>query len=278
MYNDSFRKRYSNAPVAISSTENFNPTRSHIHNEIELLCIVKGSSEIQISNQTYRAHSGDLYFINPLEAHSIIVDHTEPYCHRCICFDRSLIVDKKLSDDLQQGYRAIPHCFSADLEITQKLTVLFEQLYAAVKEDSPSLLFDAAATISLFFSRLITGGMLGSDTAWSKQAEFCAKVTNYIALHYPEAITSKEVARALFYTQSYFCRSFKRNFGVSFSEYLCMYRLLIAKNKLTAENKKVGAVAAECGFGSANHFAACFKKTFGITPLRYQKGQHSSKI
>ena len=90
MYNDSFRKRYKNAPIAISYTENFAPTSAHIHNEVELLYIINGSCEIQISNTSYQASQGDLIFVNPLEVHSVMMDDKSPYCHKCICFDLSL--------------------------------------------------------------------------------------------------------------------------------------------------------------------------------------------
>ena len=87
MYNDSFRERYGKAPIAISSTEDFSPTRSHIHNEIEILYIVKGNSEIRISNDIFQARAGELYFVNPLEVHAIEINTAESYCHHCVCFD-----------------------------------------------------------------------------------------------------------------------------------------------------------------------------------------------
>ncbi len=270
-YSDSFRERYSLAPIAISSTQNFASTKSHIHNEVEILYIVKGSSKIQISNRTFLAKAGDLFFANPLEAHAIVVNDTEPYCHRCICFDRSLIADKKLSDDLQKGYAVIPHCFAANEKITVKLAALFEQLYEAVNQNSAALLFEVTALVSMMFSLFINNDLLLDNSEGDKQTRFCAEVINYISLHYFEEITSKEVAHALFYTQSHFCRRFKKTFGVSFSEYLTMYRLLVAKEKLATEKKSVSAVAAECGFHSTNYFASCFKKRFKITPLRYKK-------
>lgn len=271
MYNDSFRERYGSAPIAISSTATFSPTRSHIHNEIEILYIEKGCSKVQISNHTFQAKAGDMFFINPLEAHAIEMRSTEPYCHYCVCFDLSLIADKKLAKDLQKGYIAIAHQFSAGEEITEKLSALFHELYGAVEQDRAALLFDVTALISMMFSLFVNRGMLLDNSVREKQAKFCAKVLEYISLRYFDEITSKEAAQALFYTQNHFCRRFKMIFGVSFSEYLNMYRLLIGKEKLIKENKSVSVVAAECGFRNAGYFTACFKKTFKITPLRYKK-------
>ena len=271
MYNDSFRERYGKAPIAISSTENFTPTRSHIHNEIEILYIVKGCSTIQISNNIFQAHAGDLFFVNPLDVHAIEINTTEPYCHHCVCFDCSLIADKKLADELQKGYIAIPHYFAANEGITASLSALFIGMHEAVNQNSVALLFEVTALVSMIFSLLINNNLLINNLGGNNETAFCSEVIFYISLHYFEKLTSKEVAQSLFYTQSHFCRKFRSIFGASFSEYLNMYRLLVAKEKLTTENKSVGAIAAECGFHSANYFTANFKKTFKITPLKYRK-------
>ena len=278
MYNDSFRLRYGNAPIAISSTDDFSPTEPHIHNEIEMLYIVKGESEVQISNQTFRAKGGDLLFVNPLEVHGITVFDTQPYCHLCICFDPSLIADGKVADNLQKGHLAIPHFFTGEDTLTQKLSGFFREMYDAVNRDSKALLFDVTAIISMMFSAFVKCDLLSDHTVGGKESLFCLAVMHYISQHYSEEITSKEIAASLFYTQNHFCRKFKTIYGVAFSEYLNMYRLLKAKEMLSAYSGKVSDVAQACGFNDASYFTKCFKESFGVTPMKYQKNQSHTKI
>lgn len=277
MYDDSFRERYREAPIAISSTENFEPTFPHIHNQIEMLYVEKGTAEIRISNDTFLAQAGDLLVVNPLEVHSVEVMATEVYCHRCICFEQSLIVDPKVVRQLRNGEISIPHFFPASKEITCILAQLFRKLFDAVLQDSAALLFEVSSLVSAIFATLVRHDLLLKNMRGEKESVFCAESLQYIEQHYFEGISSKEIAQAMFYTHSHFCRKFKCIFGVSFSEYLKMYRLLKAKEKLMTENKKVSAIAAECGFYSGNYFAASFKKVFKMTPLQY-KNQYSSKI
>lgn len=278
MYDDSFRKRYGVAPVAISQTIDCTQTPPHIHNEIEILYILKGSSKVKISDQSYDASQGDLFFVNPLEVHSVTIDTNEPYEHKCVCFDSSLIVDKQLSQELLGGHKGMPNYFQGDATAALKLTALFEHLYASVENNKGSLLFESAAYISLIFSELIDNGLLTDHFAANKSAIFSREVLAFIAGHYAEDITSKMIAEKLFYTQSYFCRAFKKNFGVVFSEYLTMYRILIARDNLRSTSKKVTEIAAECGFNDAVYFTKCFKKCLGMTPLKYRKSQHSTKM
>ena len=91
MYNDSFRKRYKAAPVAITeNTEHFD-TSPHIHGEIEMLYIKSGKAEITVSDRKYEVSAGELIIVNPMDVHSIKADRSIPYHQRCICFDSSLI-------------------------------------------------------------------------------------------------------------------------------------------------------------------------------------------
>jgi len=278
MYEDSFRKRYGLAPVAISSTENHELTHPHIHNEIELLVILQGTARIKIAHSLYDVKPGDVLVVNPLEIHSVKPCRDAPYVHRCICFDCSLIVDRKLTADLQTGRRSIPNWFCGDASVTARLRDLFENLFEAVEANPKTLLYDCGAYVSLLFSHLVEKNLLTEKYQGSKARSFYYRVITYLAEHYSEAITSAEAAEALFYTQSYFCRAFKKCFGVRFSEYLNTYRLLAAKEKLQTESVKIADVAMTCGFNSAAYFTKCFKKSFGMTPLTYRKSQYSYKI
>lgn len=274
MYDDSFRSRYSSAPVAISTTNGFGTTAQHIHKEIEMLYIVSGSSRITISDKVITAHTGDFIFVNPMEVHSITVNKGGgAYTHHCICFDACLIADKALGKDLLDGKINLQNLFPAGHFLTESLIKHFITLFYAVKTNSKTLVFDTCICISQIFTELIKENKLLKNSLPEKKLTFTKKVIDFIELHYHEDISSKSVAESLFYTQSYFCRAFKVNFGISFSSYLNMYRILSAKEKLKDKNKKIIDVSIECGFSSPTYFTRCFKKSVGFSPAQYQKSQ-----
>lgn len=277
MYNDSFRQRYGTAPIAIHETVGYMPTHPHIHSEIELLYIVKGCSRIKISDMSYDARPGDLFIVNPLEVHSVIMEKEEPYSHRCICFDCSLIAEKQLAEALLDGFKSVPHHFKKDEQTTIKLVALFGALFQAVEESTDALLFESSASISLIFAELIRKKLIREHPQKNKSSDLSKVVIEYLAKHYFENLTSKMIAEKLGFTQSYFCRMFKENFGVPFSAYLNMYRILIAKKKLWDTSRSIAAISLECGFSDVAYFTKCFRKSVGTTPLKYRKSQHSHK-
>ena len=72
-------------------------------------------------------------------------------------------------------------------------------------------------------------------------------------------------------SKNYFCMLFHRVEGVNFSNYLKQERFNLAKKLLLTSHMKVFEISDACGFSNAKYFSYVFKKTFGHTPLEYQK-------
>lgn len=271
MYDDSFKIRYTLAPIAVSEADSVlkGETLPHLHKETEILYIEKGNAKIKIDSSEFIAKSGDIIFVNPLEVHSVEVKE-ENYSHKCICFDLSLVADKKIRENMEKGFLKLPYVFEDD-EVLKKY---FTKLFNAVKENKEGLFFQSVAYISLMFAYFSENKMLIEKLSSKRDKSFCERVIGYIEKNYTENITSKDIANALGYTQSYFCRAFRNFFNISFSQYLNMYRISISKKMLENETVKIGDVAYECGFESPIYFARCFKKHIGMTPAKYRKCQY----
>lgn len=270
-YDSSFRRRYGSAPVAVSTSAGNVPTYPHIHCEIEMLYILDGTSEVVIAQNLYRAEKGDVFFINPFEVHAVRGISGAAYRNRCICFDHTLIADRKLAADITDGTCAVNRRFGADDALTKALIPLFNGLFEAVEENRATLLFDATAAVSGMFSLFLQNDCIAQKEKRGKKQAFPSKVLHYLSAHFAEDIRSGDAAAALFYNQSYFCRSFKQHFGVPFSEYVTMYRLLKAKELLRDTDMNMTAVASACGFSSGTYFCKCFKKHMKATPSQYKK-------
>ena len=200
MFNDSFKLRYQSAPLAIYERKDFNVTLPHIHNEIEVLYIEQGKTDVKIS---------DIVFVNPLEVHTLIPHKNSQYVHKCICFDTSLIADKRVCDSLIKGDLKITYNINAKEELAD----CFFKIYDAVKQNEDTLMFESTEYISRMFLHLIKNGYLNEEKKSKKNEKFCFSVMEYIKNNFNNQITSQDVAEEFFYTQSYFCRIFNKNFG-----------------------------------------------------------------
>ena len=92
----------------------------------------------------------------------------------------------------------------------------------------------------------------------------------YIREHYTEELSMQDVARAMNYSDAYFCKLFKQCFKVNFSAWLNEFRVEKAKEQLTATRLSVREVSLACGYADANYFARVFKRITGMTPSEYR--------
>ena len=101
---------------------------------------------------------------------------------------------------------------------------------------------------------------------------FVGQVQEYIDAHYKEDIALLDLAGVFGYSDVYFCKLFKQNFGKNFITYLNEYRMDKAKELLANPAINIKDVSALAGYRDANYFTRVFKRMVGKTPSEYRIG------
>lgn len=96
------------------------------------------------------------------------------------------------------------------------------------------------------------------------------KIECFIREHYCEIISMQDVARAMNYSDTHFCRLFKQCFQVNFSVYMNDFRVEKAKELLENTNHSVKEVGVFCGYRDTSYFIRVFKRFTGATPSDYR--------
>lgn len=94
---------------------------------------------------------------------------------------------------------------------------------------------------------------------------------NYIQSHYTENITLGDLAAETFLSKTYISRCFTKHFGISFTDYVTLLRLLDAEKQMHG-NGTLADIAYESGFPNVNAMIHAFKQHRGITPGNIGKG------
>ncbi|MFW2499810.1 helix-turn-helix domain-containing protein [Clostridium diolis] len=96
------------------------------------------------------------------------------------------------------------------------------------------------------------------------------KCQNFIFEHLYEKITLTELAKNIGINSSYLSHLFKKEVGVSISEYIQSERIKEAQKLIRAGEKSLSDIYVPLGFIDQSHFTKAFKKVTGITPKEYR--------
>ncbi len=97
-----------------------------------------------------------------------------------------------------------------------------------------------------------------------------SNIERFIRDNYHQELTLQKAAQAMNYSETHFCRLFKRCFQVNFSVYLTQYRIARAQELLSATMHTVKEVGAACGYSDTSYFIRVFKRLTSVTPTEYR--------
>lgn len=95
-------------------------------------------------------------------------------------------------------------------------------------------------------------------------------ILEFIKKHYTEDISLQDAAKAMNYSEAYFCKLFKQCFDKSFTTYLSEFRVQKAKHLLIDVTINVKEISDKVGYRDSNYFAKVFKRIEGVTPSEYR--------
>ena len=105
----------------------------------------------------------------------------------------------------------------------------------------------------------------------SKNPVLIQKCISYINEHYNEDINLEKVANIVHLNPSYFSSVFKKEVGVSFSNYLNKIRIEQSKLLLKNTDSSIVEIAMEVGFEDQSYFSKVFKNLTKMTPKQYRQ-------
>ena len=126
-----------------------------------------------------------------------------------------------------------------------------------------------AQHLSALSNQLMVQGAAAESPAISRARTF-------IAEHHADELSLTEVARSVNMSAFYFCKSFKKATGMTFTDYLARVRIEKVKNLLLNPHKRVSEAAYEAGFQSLSQFNRVFRRIAGESPTTFRDRLHSS--
>lgn len=157
------------------------------------------------------------------------------------------------------------HCVEAGMELEQAYRL--SDFYIK-KLDSYSSI-DAISKLHDNMALDFTGKMLllKKNAVISKSIVLCME---YIYNNINHRITVQDLAEHTNLSPSYLSRLFKKELGISVSDYILEKKIEKAQNLLKYSDYSLIEIANYLAFSSQSHFIQAFKKMVGVTPKKYR--------
>lgn len=95
-------------------------------------------------------------------------------------------------------------------------------------------------------------------------------IKEYVDTHYMEEVTPQNLAERFHINVSYLSQLFKKESGVTYTEYLTSLRIKNACRLLSTSNEKIAEIAERVGFHDYFYFTRVFKKMMDMSPSEYR--------
>ena len=109
-----------------------------------------------------------------------------------------------------------------------------------------------------------------------RQSPLLQKIEAQLAESSDRALTVRELAERLHISPCYFCKLFRKQTGLTFTDYRTQARIEAAKRLLLDPTRRVSEAAYESGFDSIPYFNRAFRRHVGCSPSEFRARQAGS--
>ena len=110
---------------------------------------------------------------------------------------------------------------------------------------------------------------LGGGTDSDK--DMITQIRAYIREHVEGRITREQIAEHVNFSADYVSRTFKKETGVSLSEYILREKIARAKELIVRGEENIGDIAVRLGYSNFSYFSEVFKRIEGMLPSDYKR-------
>ena len=114
---------------------------------------------------------------------------------------------------------------------------------------------------------------LSSTTEEDKENGFVSEIKNYINENFSSNVELSTICKKLGYNSHYVGNTFKKQTGLTFTEYLHKVRIKRACFLLTSTTMSIAQVANEIGYQNITYFYRVFKEKMGVDPKTFRNTQ-----
>ncbi|MBQ6287894.1 helix-turn-helix transcriptional regulator [Clostridiales bacterium FE2010] len=245
---------------------------THDHSAVEILLTLEGMVTYTIEDKIYQVRKGEILIVPPDTLHSLTMG--EGSSRYLFLFESDAIMTMRDIKSMAMYFHKPFHLRDgSDAHVRiRELLLRAREAYEKRELMWNTMCYSCILRVYATLGQRYLSGIKPrtGDNMRNMDSEVINAVMTYINNHYREELSLEDVAKFAGFSRYYFSRSFKRQTGYSFKDYLCQKRLQVAMDLLIRTNRSMRDVAIESGFGSVATFNRVFREKKGCTPTQYR--------
>ena len=234
---------------------------THVHDSVEIVCLMHGILDITLGSRQYRLHPGDIAIAFPAIPHSLDFV-SEDAVGMALFFLPDAI--SEFSSTFRTKLPVRPILTREALPVEIRL-IAEQMMKLSSPVGSPLML----GYLHLFLSYLFCSLEL-QPLVKHMQSGLMQQVLHYISEHFTEDITQDSVSRALGISAIHLSHIFSQQLHINFREYSNALRIDRACSLLYDSSLSISQIADLCGFGNPRTFHRAFQSRCQTTPNKYR--------
>jgi AraC-like DNA-binding protein len=251
----------------------------HSHTYFEMIYVYRGNGIHQHNSNRVHYEAGDLFLISPEDEHYFEIA------------EKTRFIFIKFTDSFFVGRSYLS--LSASPEKIMRLTLL-KEMKLVMDEPGKIALRNTVDTMIAYWKSgkdlsnsplmyfhvlsvfgLIREAMVRMNVRIDQGQPDKEEMISYIHQHiYDPAKTKiRHIASHFNISPNYFSAYFKRNFDVSYRDYVNDYRIKLVENRIASGTVTMKQIADEFGFTDASHLSHYFKQRKGVQPGSFRNQQ-----
>ena len=255
----------------------------HWHDVFEINYVVEGGFSWRTPDRVYTVMKGEIGFINLGILHTCTAAEGGVCKYYTLLFDMHFltglynsIFEEKYVHPISRSealpfWRVRPDNYSR-LKMIE--TVL--EIVELCRDEPFCYEFDVRSRLGTFWKYLLKDTEEARSHDMPKNAADTARIKQMMHFtdeHFAEKLTLADIAASADVSTRECTRSFRKNLGMSPTDYLTRIRLRQACGQLLDTGKSILEISEDCGFSSPSYFGKIFRETIGCTPKDYRKIQ-----
>lgn len=230
----------------------------HLHREVELIYVEKGSAGAFADKHISKLGQGDFFISFPNQVHYYETFETGKY--HVLIFSADIIYGLKHMFFNQQ-----PKHHSVHPENISGITKLLKLMR---NEDGKYAETARIGLLNQIIAQLLCDFELKPRIKTDNPT--LSEILNFCEQHFAEDITLEQTAQRLHLNKYHISHLINQKLGMGFSYYINTLRIDAACDLLSDTDKKISDIAGDVGFGSIRSFNRSFTKIMNTTPVKYR--------